>query len=335
MRPKKRLGKLRARHDEHSIMISSRHCYTASSHAWQVCWICESTKGTDNLDYAYTNICPTAAWRRTLYSSDPWPADELPQFTNLRGFDVRMISIDMLHCFHLGIGRDLIGSAVKLLVTIRYWHGNSIEKSLSRATVRLQNFAKSHRLTLACKQLTKDKLGWSQLYPELKAKGYDTYVVLRWLVQEVSTRQPVGRTHLEQQFLDDLCACLWSADTWMRSCMRAGMFLTDHQQQHKTIIGTLFVTLYISLASRSLEQRKRLFRIRPKFHLFHHRAIEERPSRQNPHASATWLDEEWIKRTMKVKKKTHRRTATEKSLKRWLLALPQKLGQALHKLQCG
>ena len=123
-------------HDEHSVMISSRHCCADAiflvlkkkcRHAWQVCWMCESTKGTNNLDYAYTNICPTAAWRRTLYSADPWPANEPPQFTKLRGFDVRMISIDMLHCFHLGIGR-VIGSAVKLLVTVRYWPGPSIEK---------------------------------------------------------------------------------------------------------------------------------------------------------------------------------------------------------------
>ena len=300
---------------------------------WKVCWMCECTKGTHNLDYAYTNISETAGWRGTIYSTNPWPEDELPEFTQLRGFDINMISIDMLHCFHLGIGRDLVGSAFKTLVAIRFWAGTSIEKSLARATVRVKNWAKTKRLTLSCKALTKDKLGWSQLYPELKSKGYDTYVLLSWLVEEVSTTRPIGRTDVEQQNLDELCTCLWAANIWLRSCTKAGLFLDDHEQRQKTIIGNLFISLYASLASRALEQGKRLWRIRPKFHLFHHRVLEDRPSRLSPHATATWLDEEWIKRTMKVKKKTHKRVATEKCLKRWLLALPQKMAQTLEKLQ--
>lgn len=300
---------------------------------WKVCWMCECTKGTNDLDHAYTNISETAGWRTTIYSTNPWPEDELPEYVHLRGFHINMISIDVLHCFHLGIGRDLVGSAFKTLVGIRFWAGTSIEKSLARATVRVKNWAKTKRLALSCKALTKDKLGWSQLYPELKSKGYDTYVLLSWLVEEVSTTRPIGRTDVEQQNLDELCTCLWCADVWLRSCTKADLFLDDHQQRQKVIIGNLFISLYLSLASRALEQGKRLWRIRPKFHLFHHRVIEDRPSRLNPHATATWLDEEWIKRTMKVKKKTHKRTATEKCLKRWLLALPQKMAQTLEKVK--
>lgn len=306
---------------------------TCGQSAWQVCWKCDATKGTHDLDYAYTNVSETAAWRQTIYSSQPWPADELPEFTKLRGFAIQMVSIDILHCFHLGIGRDLIGSAIKQLVTVRYWAGASIDKSLAKATVRLKQFAKNNRLTVSCKSLTKDKVGWSQLYPELKSKGYDTYVLLSWLVEEISIRPPAGRNDVEQQTLDDLCACLWSADAWMRSCMTASTFLSDYQQRHKKVMGELFVRLYLSLAIRALDEGKQLWRIRPKFHLFHHLVIEDRPSRQNPHATSTWLDEEWIKRTMRVKKKTHQRVATEKCLKRWLLGLPTKLVQTLDKLE--
>lgn len=294
--------------------------------------MCESTKGSDDLSYAYTNVDEAAAWRATIWSTAPWPVNETPAFVELRGFDLKMVAIDMLHCFHLGIGRDLIGSAVKTLVRLRYWPGSSIEKSLAQATLSLRRWAKQQRLTLACKSLTKSNIGWDQLYPELRAKGYDCYVVLAWLAEETSSNRPLGTTALEQDYLDRICATIWCANSWMSSCSNAGMFLTEHQQEHKTVIGSHYVNLYIGLAGQALAEKKKMWRVRPKFHLFHHRVIENRPSRLNPVATATWMDEDWIKRTMKVKKMTHKRKATVNSLRRWILALPDKLAEALDKL---
>lgn len=297
--------------------------------------MCECTKGSDDLSYAYTNVAEGAAWRATMWSTVPWPVDETPAFLQLKGFDVKMLAIDMLHCWHLGIGRDLVGSAVKTLVRLRYWPGTSIEKSLGRATLCLRRWAKQHGLTLACRSLSKSSIGWDQDYPELRAKGYDCYVILKWLAEETSSNPPVGTNAVEQDYLDRISATIWCANSWLSSLSNAGMFLTEHQQELKTVIGAHYVSLYVGLAAQALAEKKKMWRVRPKLHLFHHRVIENRPSRLNPVATCTttWMDEDFIKKTMKVKRMTHRRKATVNSLRRWLLAVPHKMAQALDKLE--
>lgn len=219
--------------------------------------MCECTKGSDDLSYAYTNVAEGAAWRATMWSTVPWPVDETPAFLQLKGFDVKMLAIDMLHCWHLGIGRDLVGSAVKTLVRLRYWPGTSIEKSLGRATLCLRRWAKQHGLTLACRSLSKSSIGWDQDYPELRAKGYDCYVILKWLAEETSSNPPVGTNAVEQDYLDRISATIWCANSWLSSLSNAGMFLTEHQQELKTVIGAHYVSLYVGLAAQALAEKKK------------------------------------------------------------------------------
>ena len=58
-----------------------------------------------------------------------------PAFTKIIGFSIQMIGVDILHIFHLGVGRDLCGSAIKELAAKRgYWAGGTQEARLQMAT---------------------------------------------------------------------------------------------------------------------------------------------------------------------------------------------------------
>ena len=275
---------------------------------------------------------PGAAWRNTIWSSLPWV--QTPELTNCRGFDLKMLAADLLHIWYLGAGRDLLGSCLKILVQIRYFAGNSIEKSLGRASVRLRNFAKQNGLMLTLKKLTEQNLSWaSDVYPEIKCKGYDTYIVLSWLVKEIEVDPPTSPVREVQDMLDEMCTALWSVDSWLRMLTHAPMHLTDSQLLQKTVLGNIFMTTYVSLAQRALVERKKLWRVRPKIHLLHHMVLEDRPSRLNPHYMSTWMDEDFIKRCMRVKKKTHKRQSTASTLSRWLLGVVAKLQEMLEQLR--
>ena len=135
-------------------------------------------------------------------------------------FDVRMVGIDLLHCFHLGVGRDLAASTIRVLVKDQYWPGSNIDKRLAYATKRLQEYAKLHNKKLVLRRLDKSSLSWSSQeclglkfrmclfivlhacclwlivrYPELKCKGYDTAIVCSWLAHELEMR-PCGQADL-------------------------------------------------------------------------------------------------------------------------------------------
>ena len=253
------------------------------------------------MNYSYTNLHPGAAWRNTIWSTLPWV--ETPELANCRAFDPRMLAGDLLHIFHLGCGRDLLGSSLKILIQMRYFAGTSIEKALGQASLRLRSYAKQNGLMLCLKKLTKQNLQYkSDLYPEIRCKGYDTYITLSWLVNEIERNPPTSPLRENQELLDEMCTALWSADSWLRMLTHAPMHLTDSQQLQKTVLGNLFMTTYMSLAQRAVVERKKLWRVRPKIHLLHHMVLEDRPSRLNPHYMSTWMDEDFIKRTMRIKK---------------------------------
>ena len=280
---------------QHSIWM----CF---SNAAQVCWKCEATKGNGDITNAYTNVGDQAPWKATLWTSSPWPISEVPELTKVTGFDVKMISADLLHMWHLGCGRDLAGSCIKVLVCQRYFAGRTIERSLAQATVQLKRYVKLQKQSLVLRKLSKANLSWND-YPELRCKGYDTYVVLSWLQHELSARPATADDPELQSKLDLMTTAVWCMDSMMRMLAHSSMHLTESQQRQKTILGSIYMNCYMTLAQGAVADGKKLWRVRPKIHLLHHCILEDRASRLNPHFNATWMDEDFIKRTMRVKKR--------------------------------
>ena len=114
----------------------------------------------------------------------------VPTLAGLLGFNIQMLGVDLLHIFHLGCGRDLCGSAIRIMASKRgYWRGRTQEDRLKTATQRLKWYAKQHGYSLAMSKLSKQNLNWkADCFPELKCKGFDCFVVLRWLVWEVGSK---------------------------------------------------------------------------------------------------------------------------------------------------
>ncbi len=126
----------------------------------------------------------------------------------------------------------------------------------------------------------------------------------------------------------DISTVIWACDSLLRMLHRAQVFLTPAEQEHRQVIGTLFIQTYCKLASEAVTAKKKLWRTRPKFHLFDHMVSDSRPSLLNPVFGSTWMDEDAIKRWFRIKKRVHRRNATLNCLRRWLLALPGQLQKA-------
>ena len=127
--------------------------------------MCNATKGGEDETYVFTNI-RTAPYMQTLFAEEPWILR--PAYHSLSGFRLQQIFPDILHAYHLGCGRDLLGSALMEMVKAGFFGVGSIEHSLAEATRRLKLYAKQKKLNLRLKKLTKSKLNWSATkYPEL------------------------------------------------------------------------------------------------------------------------------------------------------------------------
>ena len=127
----------------------------------------------------------------------------------------------------------------------------------------------------------------------------------------------------------ELATALWCADSLMQVLHDADTFLTMEEQNHRKIVGEMFMFVYVRLAAKAADQNKKMFRTRPKLHMMHHIILESRASNLNPVTGSTWMDEDAIKRYFQVKKRVHRKTAALNCLRRWLLGLPVQFRRVL------
>ena len=234
---------------------------------------------------------------------------------------MKMVQPDILHICHSGTARDLIGSAMRELTKAAgFFQGPTQAIRLRDATARLDAYCRLHQYTLSMRRLTTKSLQFTKGYPELRAKGYDAFVILRWLVWEIQTNRPPG--------LDLMCTCLWSLDSFLSVSTNAGKFFSEGEVQHLQAVGMIYLKSYLYLAGQALQRNRRLYRVRPKFHLMSHVILDIPASRTNFTQHSTWLDEDFNKHVVAIKAKTHRRQATARTLKRWLLGLPKNFRNA-------
>ena len=195
----------------------------------KVCWKCKACKGLDgNLHMAFTNT--ECNWKTTMYREDdpPYDPDDPPTLTGLTGWDIRMVHPDILHCWHLGLARDLLGSALVLLIKQRhYFRGRNQGDRLTSASKLLQEFAKTNKLSLRRKKLNKNALNWkSDQYPELKMKGSDIQVVSKWMSSLVEENDGG---------LPELATAIWASNNLLSlitNCPDFFLSVEEYSQQH-------------------------------------------------------------------------------------------------------
>lgn len=246
-----------------------------------------------------------------MYRTNPWTIE--PSYVKLLGFHVSMIVPDLLHAYNLGVGRDVVGSILAIILRdARVFRGESLADRLAVASQGLRGFAKRHSYPLRLKKLTKSKLGIKRgQYPTLASSGYDTFVVATWL-------EGVLQEHVDVH--GDLATLLWASNRALSLQYSAGWFLTEAEKNSIQSLGSIFLDTYISLAKGSLQRHEFLFRVRPKLHLMSHVFSSMRGVNQSKYS--TWMDEDFLKKIGRTFGLTSGMTGQKRVLQRWLMAIP-------------
>ena len=295
----------------------------------QVCHKCLASLGRDDIRYCYTDLSAGAMWRGSLYVEDPW--DVKPALAGLIGWDLEMVSGDMLHNWSLGVCRDIVGSAVKVLCSDKhYFPGSTIAKRLNSLFREIKAFARAGKHGLCLKRFSKNTVQWEAgKCPELHAKGADAIVILRYLADKVMRDAPPR--------YPGMVAALYGAEAFTSALAHAGFFLSEQERNHIYGTGWLFATTYVKLAAQAQENSELLWKLRPKFHFIVHMLLEvkERRSCRNPMLDSTEMDEDLVKQAMRVKRGMSVRSASINFLRRFLVVLKQGLLLQWQKLDMG
>ena len=285
-----------------------------------LCWMCLASKSAANEGYLYTNFKRDCLWRSSMYVQDPWVVPSV--LMQLHGFNIRMIKVDLLHVFYLGVGRDMLGSVLKLLVQKNgFFVGRTIADRMKSATSMLKGFCRTQRKSVRFRNFSRKRLKWkSSAYPELKCKASDVSTTLAWLAYTFEHT-------VAPSCYDDLGIFIWAANTFCKVFVDGQDPLSDDDRALASESLKLFINLYLTLARDAFDHDLYLWKIRPKFHLLCHLQIqlEEFSVCRNPKAFATWMDEDMVKNIMRVKAKTHKTTSTVRTLQRYVAGLKIRL----------
>ena len=198
-----------------------------------------------------------------------------------------MLIPDLLHVWNLGVAREMLGSALKVILKTRDVFGAAaLEDRRAQATASLRGHAAALKAHLRFKKISKARIGWSnEVYPSLVCSGYDAYIVGQWLETIL-----VGKERFS-----DIYTMVWASNRALSTMYNANRFLTPQDKATIRLYGNLFLTTYMRVASEALQGRNMLFKILPKMHLLTHVWNWDH---RNINASyySTWLDEDSSKR---------------------------------------
>ena len=297
--------------------------YCSGARFWevQVCHRCLASMGRKNPSMVYTDPSDTAAWRRSEYFEDPWTVP--PSLSNLTGFSLQTVSWDLLHLWHRGCSRDLIGSAFKLMCRQRglYYHASNIEGRLGQLAADIKVFAAAQNKSVTFKKLTKTTLVWKGgCCPELHASAADAGLCLAFLVSKLE-EIPMGAPY------DGLLGCVWAAHHMVAMLMNGNFFLSQEERDAVHTVGNVYLVTYAKLASMAHSRGEFFFKVRPKYHMMTHLLSDVllRGSGRNPSVDACWVDEDFVKYMLRIYRKVSRRKASLNLLKRMLVVQKQRL----------
>ena len=271
----------------------------------------------------YTDINADAGWAATEFSDGEPPWLDPPAFATINGFDLRMVQVDWMHTWSLGVAQDVLGSAIKLMCKgKRFYAGSNIQKRISQFYRDLKIYAAATGKTLSCKRLRKHTLRWENGCPELHVKAADIAVIL-----------PFVRAKLEEVPLEGpytgLLAMVWAADELSGSVMASKTFLTMDQQRHIRTVGDVFLSSYCLLAQEARDRGEYYFKLRPKFHHLIHMVRDGRPSRRSPGWDNCYMEEDHVRHCIRILRKVSHRTAEKTLLHRNSVQVKQTMLQCL------
>ena len=287
----------------------------------EICWRCRASKGNECFDTVYTDFSSTAGWR-SMGFSNPWQTK--PFLAELWGWDpqLHMVSVDLLHVLHLGVYRDLAGSAIKVLLRKQgYYDGSKLLIRFKAFTRELKAWAKSTKATLQLKAVKKATVYWkSDQCPELHAKGADCATIIRFLAFKTQQKTP--------PMYAGMVACLWAASNFLGLLMTAGLYLTKAEQETGHALGSMFLDSYFRLAREAVDNNDLLWKTRPKIHFLCHVVDDLLIRSRNMARDSTFMDEDVMKYILFMKRGLKHRQSPVNVLKRYNVVLKRALDRA-------
>ncbi|CAE7212783.1 unnamed protein product [Symbiodinium sp. CCMP2592] len=294
------------------------------------CFLCMA--GT--ADFPFEEFTDSPKWIQTAGSKNPYPWEVLPPLLQStphnRSNPAALFRLDVLHVYHLGMGRDFVASSLVILLDV--YEGSSVPECLDLMTADLRRFLAQTRRQLHFKVITRDLLGFQKesVFPVGHwSKASDTPILMEfllWLLEQ-------HRSKMEgDQLLRVIYGAADAMGVFMRGVLQAGLWLTTTEATAAYEAGMHFLRSYGKCASLAFRRHLTRYNLTPKLHCWHHICLDLKRSLDrglqyhlSPLADANFADEDFVGRVSRLSRRVSPRLQGLRTIGRYLAATRSQL----------
>ena len=273
-----------------------------------VCHMCRA--GQDGVPFEQIQT-RRPIWLETVFEQSPF-AKQSPflRLDHVPGQSPAIWAFDVFHSFHLGVGRNFIGSVLALYSTLEPRGG--VDERFELLSAKFLAFCRGNKLGSVLTKITKETIQWPTTgqYPSAGwHKGAVTTVVMKWIEHRHCTEDFSEEPLLE--LAGEACVAI---NKCLAMMYESSVMLEPDDALQIAGQGLRFLRRYGDLAARAKNENRALFVVMPKHHIIQkmmltlmHQGEKQLPS-INPIALSVQQDEDFIGRPSRLSRRITSRT---------------------------
>ena len=297
------------------------------------CWMCGA--GSPNIPFEDFGTQPR--WLSTCGTNNALPWNTMPPWFNHVPAHVQedrgsFFKLDLLHIYHLGVGRDFAGSSLSVLLE-QVQPGDTLVEKLEALNDDLGAFCASTHRQIHFKLLTRELLGCaSSKYPTGHwSKASDTPVLVQfiyWILQQHPAE--VARSRM----LQVMSSASEAVGIFMRELLQAPLWLSPEQAQRAGEASLHFLQCYAKLVEIFYQKGECKFNLVPKLHNMHHLSLgllhsaSKGKRATNPLSYCCFQDEDFIGRVSRLSRRISPKLLVRRTMERYLIATKYQLSDS-------
>ena len=286
-----------------------------------ICHLCQAGQPGWDFEQIGTRH-PT--WRRSFLQQSPFsfpnPFRNIPHCPG-RNQLARLFHFDFFHCWHLGMAKHYLGSALALLSQLEA--GSNIDSRFEQLTDKYLQWCKDNKRPAHVQKITKEMINWvtTTSYPTGSwHKGDLSTSLMLW----VESRYLNEDWH-DNQMLDLAGQAAVAANTLIKLLYNSGAWLSADETLEVANYGFRFLRRYCQCALIAHQGNLRLWTIQPKAHALHHMFVglaesAARGPSLNILCTSVQQDEDFIGRGSRLSRHAHQSHVSQRVVDRYLQA---------------
>ncbi len=240
------------------------------------------------------------------------------------GFHVLSVWPELMHAGPLGYNLTVAGSVMLELGQEAFWadrpdSGTWQEKlaiQLSAASASFSTWQSDNRRRCSQPRFTVRRLSLTAKcsVPTLKAKAYNSIVVIEWLEHE--TRK-VAEQWPDNSYFRDRATMVWGLANFYRVLRRSGKWMAEDELADLKLARDATLFCFRRLSGIAMEEGSHLYPCRPKMHVFDECHRLAQTTGENPASTWTFQDEDNMRLLVDIAQSCHGATFELATLEKW------------------